>query len=47
MTYESFSVDIQDRVAHIVLTRLQEAMLAARQKRPGEFVDLPKKRSAG
>ena len=24
-----------------------EAMLAARQKRPGEFVDLPKKRSAG
>ena len=26
---------------------MQEAMLAARQKRPGEFVDLPKKRSAG
>ena len=26
---------------------MREAMLAARQKRPGEFVDLPKKRSAG
>ena len=26
---------------------MQEAMLANRQKRPGEFVDLPKKRSAG
>ena len=26
---------------------MQEAMLAARQKRPGDFVDLPKKRSAG
>ncbi|MCE2423996.1 MAG: crotonase/enoyl-CoA hydratase family protein [Pseudomonadales bacterium] len=26
---------------------MQEAMLANQQKRPGEFVDLPKKRSAG
>ena len=26
---------------------MQEAMLANRQKRPGEFVDLPRKRSAG
>ena len=26
---------------------MQEAMLAKAQNRPGEFVDLPKKRSAG